>query len=355
MAGMSGMSHGAATRTRATRKAGAARDKTATHAMDPMPGMDMSGMDHAGMQGMPGMQPKPRADTHPVDPSMQEMDHSGMQGMDPSMRGMDHSNMQGMDPSMSGMSGMQGMSGPADLAPDATPRTPIPALTDADRAAAFPPGLAGHAAHDRRVHSFWLADRLEVADGGGNGAWEGMAWIGGDTHRVWLRSEGEVGKRRVEDGRLEVLYGRSISPWWDVVGGVREDFGRGPSRTSAAFGVQGLAPYKFEAAATAYVGSSGRTSAILEGDYDTLFTNKLIMQWRSEARLYGRSDPQRGVGSGLSTVEVGARLRYEINKQFAPYVGVEVSHAFGGTADLRRSEGRDTTDTRIVAGIRFWF
>ena len=152
-----------------------------------------------------------------------------------------------------------------------------------------------------------------------------------------------------------MLYGRSVTPWWDVVAGVRQDVGEGPDRTWAAFGVQGLAPYKFEVEATAYVGSNGRTAATLEAEYDTLLTNRLILQWQGEANLYGKPDPARGLGSGLSTVEAGARLRYEITRRFAPYVGVEVERAFGGTADARRADGFDATDTRVVAGIRFWF
>jgi copper resistance protein B len=78
-------------------------------------------------------------------------------------------------------------------APDDAPRTPIPVLTDADRVAAFPP-LQGHAAHDKRTHSYWLLDRLEASDADDGTAveWDATAWIGGDIHRVWLRSEGEA-------------------------------------------------------------------------------------------------------------------------------------------------------------------
>jgi copper resistance protein B len=243
-----------------------------------------------------------------------------------------------------------------DLRADAAPRTPIPVLTDADRAAAFPPDLHGHTTHDTRIHSFWLADRLEWQDAdGGTLGWEGVAWIGGDIHRLWLRSEGAVADGEIGHGDLEVLYGRSITPWWDLVAGVRQDFGHGPSRTWAAIGLQGMAPYKFEVEATAYVGSGGRTAATLEAEYDTLLTNRLILQWQAEASVHGKDDPALGIASGLSTVEAGARLRYEITRRFAPYVGVQVERAFGGTADLRRAEGEPKRDTRLVAGLRFWF
>ena len=300
-----------------------------THDMSSMPGMDHSSMHHGAAA--------PAATGHDMSGAeMSGMDHGGMDH-----GAMDHAAMQ-HTPS-------------GDLPADAAPREPIPALTDADRAAAFPQLATGHAAHDAMIHSYWLADRLEVRDSARSGAWEGLAWIGGDVDRVWLRSEGDVEHGRVERGDLEVLYGRSVTPWWDVVAGVKQEFGEGPSRTYAAFGVQGIAPYKFEVEATAYVGNGGRTAATLEAEYDTLITNRLILQWQGEANLYGRGDRAIGVGSGLSTVEAGARLRYEITRRFAPYIGVEVERAFGGTADLRHDAGEDATDTRAVAGIRFWF
>lgn len=243
-----------------------------------------------------------------------------------------------------------------DLPPDAAPRTPVPALTDADRVAAFPPGLHGHATHDRRIHAYALVDRLEWQDAdGGALAWEGVAWIGGDIHRLWLRSEGEAVDGAVEDAHLDLLYGRSLTPWWDVVAGLRQEVGEGPSRTWAAIGVQGLAPWKFEVEATLYIGASGRTAASLEAEYDTLLGNRLILQWRAGVELQGRDDPARGLASGASGAEAGARLRYEVSRRFAPYVGLEWHRALGGTADLHRAQGDAVEDTRVVAGLRFWF
>jgi copper resistance protein B len=237
-------------------------------------------------------------------------------------------------------------------APD-EPRTPIPALTAADRAAAFPE-VAGHAAHDRGRHSFWLVDRLEATEHNGLD-WKAAAWVGGDINRLWLRSEGQSIDGRIEHGDLEVLGGRAISPWWDLVAGVRHDFGDGPSQTFAAVGVTGLAPYKIEVEATAYLGSSGQTAARLEASYDTLLTNRLILQWHAEANVYGKEDERRGIGAGLSTLETGVRLRFEVTRQFAPYIGLTWERAFGGTADFRRDHFDDVSDTRFVAGVRVWF
>ncbi|MGQ4659335.1 copper resistance protein B [Lysobacter sp. F6437] len=242
------------------------------------------------------------------------------------------------------------------LPTNASPINPIPSITQADREAAFP-DVAGHQVHDNSAHSFWLLDRLETwdADTGTGAGWEAMAWVGTDIDRLWLRSEGERVDGTTESADIEVLYGRAIAPWWDLVAGVRHDFGEGPSKTFAAIGVQGLSPYMFEVGATAYVGESGQTAARLEVEYETLFTNRLILQSMAEAELHGKDDERRGIGSGLGTVEVGLRLRYEVTRQFAPYIGVVHERAYGKTADLRRAVGEDPDDSRIVAGVRLWF
>lgn len=236
------------------------------------------------------------------------------------------------------------------------PLVPIPELTAADRIAAFP-DVAGHAAHDQEIHSYWLLDRLETwdADAGAGLGWEALSWIGKDLNRVWLRSEGERVGSSTESADIEVLYGRSVSRWWDVVAGVRHDFGEGPSQTFAALGVIGLSPYKFEIDATAYIGQSGQTAARLEAEYDTLLSNRLILQWQAEVELYGKDDELRGIGSGLSKVEAGLRLRYEFTRKFAPYIGVVWERAFGSTADFRRDRFEDINDTRLVAGVSIWF
>lgn len=236
------------------------------------------------------------------------------------------------------------------------PRTSIPPVTAADRAAAFPP-VAGHAVHDNGIYSRVLLNRLEVWDAkpGAGQQWEGQAWIGTDLNRLWLRSEGERVDGITEAADLEVLYGRSVARWWDVVAGVRHDFKPGASQDHLAVGVMGLAPYKFEVQATAYLGSGGQASARLEAEYDTLFTNRLILQSLVEANFHGRDDARRGIGSGLSTLEAGLRLRYEFTRQFAPYIGIVHERAYGRTARMHREAGEGQSDTRLVAGLRVWF
>ena len=239
---------------------------------------------------------------------------------------------------------------------DEPPRDPIPPVTDADRQAAFP-AVHAHHAHGTSLQRYTLIDRLEVADGdhGSDLGWEAGGWAGGDVQKFWWRSEGHAADGRLERGSVEALYGRGIRAWWDIVAGVRHDAGEGPSRTWAAIGVQGFAPYKFEVSATAYLGQGGRSMLVAEAEYDTLLTNRLILQWRAEASAHGKADPALGIGSGLSSVEAGLRLRYEITRRFAPYLGIEHGRAFGGTARLRRDAGHDAGDTRAVAGLRIWF
>lgn len=242
-------------------------------------------------------------------------------------------------------------------AASAEPREPIPPLTDADRAAAFPSDLHGHQLHGSVVNSYFLFNRLEAfdADPGAGESWEASGWIGGDINRLWLRSEGERADGATESADLELLYGRAISPWWDFVAGVRQDFKPGGSQTFAAIGVQGLAPQKFEVSATAYVGERGQTAARLEAEYELLLSNRWVLQPLLEAELFGKNDPARHIGAGLSTAEAGLRLRYEFTRQFAPYIGLVHEHAFGDTADYRRRHFEKADETRLVVGLRTWF
>lgn len=285
----------------------------------------------------------------PVPPqSDPDVDHAAM-GHDTPPRehpsGMDHSAM-----------GHGAHARSDDLPATAAPREPIPEITPADRAAAFP-DATGHAVHDKAVHWFVLLDRLETwdEDDASPIGWEGSGWIGTDLHRAWVRTEGEALEGSVESANVELFYGRAIARWWDAVVGVRHDFGDGPSRTFAAVGVMGLAPYMFEVEATAYVGESGQTGLGLEAEHELLFTNRLILQSVIEAEAWGKDDPAFGIGSGLGKVEAGFRLRYEFSRRFAPYVGIVRERAFGRTADFREAKGGEADDTRLVIGLRTWF
>jgi copper resistance protein B len=232
----------------------------------------------------------------------------------------------------------------------------LPPVTDADRAAAFP-DVHGHAAHDDRIQYLVLFDQLDWQDGdnGSVASWDAMAWAGRDLDKLWLRTEGERSDGATESLDVEMLWGHAFARWWELVAGARHDFEPGSSQTWAAFGVQGVAPYKFEVQATAYVGESGRAALELEAEYELLVTNRLILQPLVELRLNGKDDPERGMGSGLSTTELGLRLRYEIRREFAPYVGVTWERKSGDTADFARLNGEPVEDTRWLVGLRFWF
>ena len=329
------------------------------HSQHQMPAMQ----DHTQHQAKPKAKSKPKPKATPAtqpEPKSAEpgttMDHAAMGHAIPTQdpAAVDHGAMGHGDAQPAAMDHAamgHTMPSPADQ-----PITPIPVLTDADRAAAVPPP-SDHPVHDNTIQYFALFNRLEGfdSDGGTGMEWEGQGWIGTDLNKLWLRSEGERIGGRTESADLEVLYGRAFARWWDVVAGVRHDFKPGASQDFAALGVQGLAPYKFEFAATAYIGQSGQTAARVEAEYETLLTNRLILQPLVELNFYGKNDERRGIGSGLSTAEAGLRLRYEFTRQFAPYIGVVHERAFGRTADLRREDGEDVNDTRFVAGIRIWF
>ncbi|WP_372392967.1 copper resistance protein B [Xanthomonas sp. NCPPB 3582] len=236
------------------------------------------------------------------------------------------------------------------------PREPIPAPTAEEIAAAFAP-LQAHTMHGAGINHYVLLDRLEAVDTdrGTGQDWEARAWIGGDIDRLWLRSEGERDSGRTRSASLEAFYGHAISPWWDLLVGARQDLAPGDRRSWAAVGLQGLAPYKFETEATLYLGSAGRAALRLEGEYDILLTNRLILQPRVEADIALTDDDRRGISSGLEQVEAGLRLRYEFTRRFAPYIGWVHTRSFGDAARRAALEGERPREGQFVAGIRLWF
>jgi copper resistance protein B len=208
-------------------------------------------------------------------------------------------------------------------------------------------------------HAFWsvLVDRLEYANGDDNSfsSYDAQAWFGRTYDRAVIKAEGSVDSGNLEDSQTELLWSHAVAPFWDAQLGARQDSGDAPDRTWLAVGVQGLAPYWFDVEATAYWGESGRAAVQLKAEYELLITQRLILQPRLEMNVYGQNDPATGAGSGLSDVTAGLRLRYEFNRQFAPYVGVEWVNLYGNTADYARTNGEDVHDTQWVAGVRFWF
>ncbi len=246
---------------------------------------------------------------------------------------------------------------PAAAATPAEPLPPfVPELSDDDRRAAFP-DVHGHAVHDRAVNYFVLFDQLEWQTGAGVQAiaWDNKSWVGKDRDRLWLRTEGEGGEDGFALAQAHVLYGRAISRWWDLVMGVQQDIRPGPSRTWAAIGFQGLAPYWFEVEATAHLGAEGRTHFRFETEYELRLARRWVAQPLVELEIHGKDDLERGVGAGLATGEAGLRIRYELRREFAPYFGVVWTRKFFGTADAARTTGNPTGTTRLAVGLRTWF
>lgn len=215
-----------------------------------------------------------------------------------------------------------------------------------------------HSMHEEDpFNSLVLLDRLEVreADGAEIVDFELEAWVGRTLDRLWIRSEGRRQGGTTEHASLELLWGRGVARWWDLVAGVRRDWEPGPAESWAAFGVVGLAPYRFEVEATAYLGEGGRTAARIEARHEVSITQRLVLEPRVELEAYGRSDAERGIGSGLSSGEIGLRLRFEPRRETAPYIGIVREKKLGDTEALARAEGRTTSETRVVVGIRAWF
>ncbi|MBL4901888.1 MAG: copper resistance protein B [Desulfocapsa sp.] len=202
-----------------------------------------------------------------------------------------------------------------------------------------------------------IVDQFELQTGSGDDplVWDAEGWIGKDLHKLWIKTDGEYRDGSLEEIEVQALYSRAIAPFWDVQAGWRRDIRPEPNRDWLALGIKGLAPYYFDVDVAVFIGDEGRTAARLQFEYEVMFTQRLILVPELELNFYGKDDPAVGTGSGLSDIEAGLRLRYEIRREFAPYIGVNWTRLYGDTADYAREEGEDTDDFRFVAGIRFWF
>ena len=213
--------------------------------------------------------------------------------------------------------------------------------------------------HEDPILSKWMLDRLErrFVDGADQTYWEAQAWIGRDEHKLWLKTEGNRVNGMTDDAELEAYYSRAVAAFWDAQVGVRHDIavGDAPARNWFGAGFQGLAPYMFEVDATAYLGDNGRTSARFKAEYDLWLTQRWVFMPEVEVNAYGKSDPERGLGSGLSDADLTLRLRYDIRRELSPYVAVMWTKKFGGTANFARAADEATSETLYVAGIRAWW
>ena len=306
--------------------------------------MDMSAMDHGQMeQGADAVTPPSMPKDHGT-MDMSEMDHSQMD-----MSGMDHSNMN-----------MGAMAMPIPEAPPpAAAGSGPPRAADAIWGAEAMRGSRDALRDEQGGQKFlwFMADRAEyqLRQGKDGYLWDVQGYYGGDIKKFWFKSEGEGSfGEKIESAEVQALYSRAISPWFFLQTGIRQDFAP-RDRTYAVVGIQGLAPYRFDVDAAAFLSNKGDLTARFEGELDQRITQRLILQPRAEVNLAAQDIPELGIGAGLDTLELGLRLRYEFAREFAPYIGVEQAWKIGQSADYARARGEDPSVTNYVVGIRFWF
>jgi copper resistance protein B len=276
-------------------------------------------------------------------------------------------------PAMADMPGMKGTPA-ADAKPAAdagAPVEPEPEIPDTPP----PPPAKDHAAdryydpaimaaarvqlrqeHGGTGFSMVMANLAEYqARAGGGYRWDGQGWVGGDLNRFVVKSEGEgSGRDGLDTAELQGLSSHAIGPYFDLQAGVRQDVAP-RARTYATVGFQGLAPYWFDVAGALFLSTQGQLLGRLESTYDLRLTQRLILQPRAELNFAAQNSAETRTGSGLSNAELGLRLRYEITREFAPYIGVSWDRKVGKTADYARARGDDVGGASFVAGIRAWF
>lgn len=320
---------------------------------------------HAMPMPVPAPTPAPTPVPTPADPHAGHVMPAPVPAPTPAPAPMDHSQMNHGQMEQGQMDhSMHAMHGP--------PAAPIAETPPPPSAGAGPPraadaiwgadAMAASRAELRRHHgdfpSFWLGvDRAELHLDGGDAAyaWDADAYYGTPTRRLWLKSEGE-GQfgGAAEHAEAQALYSRAISPFFDLQMGVAHDFA-GPDTSYAVVGVQGLAPYMFDVDAALFLSHRGDVTARVEVELDQRITQRLILQPRVEAAFAAQDVPQLGIGAGVDHATLGLRMRYEISREFVPYVGVEQSWRIGQSADFARARGEDAQNLSFVAGVRFWF
>lgn len=274
---------------------------------------------------------------------------------------MDHSQMDHSGHDMSAMSGMDhGAHGGHAMEADGTP--PVPRDNYADQF--FSPTEMGHARHAMMQESGGRPAYLVMLDiaeyqlrkKGDGYRWEGEAWFGADINRLTIKTEGEGTIRdKTESAEIQALYSRAVGPYFNLQAGVRQDIRPSPNRTYAVIGFEGLAPYQFELDGALFLSTKGDLLARLGGYYDQRLTQRLILQPRVELNFAAQHVREHRLSSGLTDAEIGLRLRYEIKRELAPYLGISWERKTSGTARMVRAAGEETGGFAFVGGIRIWF
>lgn len=215
--------------------------------------------------------------------------------------------------------------------------------------------LAG--AEDDPLLAMVMVDQLEYRNAEGKDplVLQAQAWIGKDLNKIWFKAEAKRLDGKTEEAKIQALYSRAIAPYWDLQVGLRSDLDPNPSRNWGVLAFKGLAPYFFDIDASLFVRGSGHAALRVEAEYEMLFTQKLILSPDIEINVHSKDDADLGVGSGLSDIQAGLRLRYEIRREFAPYVGINWFKKYGNTANLARTGGETVEDWQAVIGLRAWY
>ena len=213
--------------------------------------------------------------------------------------------------------------------------------------------------HGNSLNTLLIGERLEqqTHDGKDNLVWEAQGWVGRDFNKLWFKTEGHYDSENndTEEFEVQALWSHAISPFWDLQMGLRHDFEPDVSRDYAVVGLMGLAPYWFEVDAAAFLNDEGHVSTRLEAEYDLRFSQRLILQPRMELNYAFNDDLEAGFAKGLYKSHLGLRLRYEVKREFAPYIGVTWEKSFGETANLLSARGLDNGEVSWVMGFRAWY
>ncbi len=341
------------TRKAVAKKPVAKKPVAASAKPDPMAGHDMSTMtnqpaaDPMAGHDMSTMPPPP-----PTGPTADPMAGHIMNAMPSAQMPAGHD--------MSAMG--NAVAAGTDLAAGNAPPPPVPTDHAADAvygAETMAMGrhhlVAGHGGQKFTQVMFNIAE-AHFRNGRDGFEWDGEGWYGGDINRLWIKSEGEGAfGRSIERAEVQALYSRAIGPYFNLQGGLRYDFKPNPSRVYATAGFEGLAPGFFDVEGALFLSNKGELMARVEGYYDQRITQRLILQPRAELNFAAQNTREIGVGSGLSDAEVGLRLRYDIRREFAPYVGVQYRQAFGQTRRYLRDEGEKAGGWSLLTGVRVWF
>jgi len=204
---------------------------------------------------------------------------------------------------------------------------------------------------DDPIRTMFIMDKFEILNNDENTkVWEGSFYVGYDIDKLYIYSEGEATSNGLETSQNELVYSRAIAPFWDIQAGIAYDKNDDASQTWGEIAIAGLAPYFFETRAAVLFNGDGNVGLRLDAEYEALITQKLIFTPSLEADFYTKDDPQMNLGSGLSSIEAGLRLRYEFIREYAPYIGVTWEKTFGNTVDFNPVD-----ETSLLVGVRFWF